>query len=571
MSEERFANKFIEVAIVGGGASGLYSGWRLRTQNSPSDVALFEMSDRLGGRLYTVSDFAGTGVHQELGGMRYLTHQKMVAGLITEFSLPTEDFPVVDQDENFFYMRRQRFRLPQWGDGTANPRYYPTDYARENGSPTGRLLTADEIFGKLTDEILLENGITERPADRQAWDAVKPLLECKRGPDRGELLLNIGFWNLLEGMVDGEAYEICAQAGGYYSNTINWNAAEALPYIIGDFGGETSYETISTGMEALPDELAARYTAAGGEVFMEHRLVSLDIETEIAQPYNNILVFEVGGDPNNTYTVRATHVIFGMPRRSLELFDWPESLWNDLDFRLNLISVIGDPAFKLLMAFDYEAGADGPWWKEKCGITGGRSLTDLPMRQCYYFDDLPAQRKAILLATYNDMRTVSFWQTLEQIGVESTELKRLAQAKGVGNRMEERRFKPKWDKLKKGLEGRADVEQAPERMVSHGLNQLEKLHGISDIPEPYYTAFKNWGHDPYGGGYHAWKANYDVGAVMQYMRKPFASHFLYVVGEAYSDQQGWVEGAFCIAEQMLQESFDLAWPDWLDPTYYLGR
>ena len=41
-------------------------------------------------------------------------------------------------------------------------------------------------------------------------------------------------------------------------------------------------------------------------------------------------------------------------------------------------------------------------------------------------------------------------------------------------------------------------------------------------------------------------------------------------GEAYSDQQGWVEGAFCEAEKMLQEHFGLQRPIWLANDYYLG-
>jgi hypothetical protein len=41
-------------------------------------------------------------------------------------------------------------------------------------------------------------------------------------------------------------------------------------------------------------------------------------------------------------------------------------------------------------------------------------------------------------------------------------------------------------------------------------------------------------------------------------------------GEAYSDHQGWVEGALYVAERMLEEHFNLERPSWLDPSYYLG-
>jgi monoamine oxidase len=58
--------------------------------------------------------------------------------------------------------------------------------------------------------------------------------------------------------------------------------------------------------------------------------------------------------------------------------------------------------------------------------------------------------------------------------------------------------------------------------------------------------------------------------VMPYMRKPDANERIHICGEAYSDQQGWVEGAFCEAEKMLQEHFGMKRPVWLSKGYYMG-
>ena len=55
------------------------------------------------------------------------------------------------------------------------------------------------------------------------------------------------------------------------------------------------------------------------------------------------------------------------------------------------------------------------------------------------------------------------------------------------------------------------------------------------------------------------------------MRQPDPAESIHICGEAYSDQQGWVEGALCEAEKMLQgPSFKLSWPSWLPTSYYLG-
>ena len=41
---------------------------------------------------------------------------------------------------------------------------------------------------------------------------------------------------------------------------------------------------------------------------------------------------------------------------------------------------------------------------------------------------------------------------------------------------------------------------------------------------------------------------------------------VYICGEAYSQQQGWVEGALQTAEIMLQSHFGLAPAHWADPS-----
>jgi hypothetical protein len=114
--------------------------------------------------------------------------------------------------------------------------------------------------------------------------------------------------------------------------------------------------------------------------------------------------------------------------------------------------------------------------------------------------------------------------------------------------------------------------QAPQILVDEAMKQVRELHGAqrNPIPDPYVTYFKDWSKDPFGGGYHDWKANIPVQDVMRIMRRPLAHEDIHICGEAYSDQQGWVEGAFCEAEKMVQQYFHLQWPSWLSKEYYLG-
>jgi hypothetical protein len=182
------------------------------------------------------------------------------------------------------------------------------------------------------------------------------------------------------------------------------------------------------------------------------------------------------------------------------------------------------------------------------------------MRQCYYFGVDPDNHHSLFLGSYNDMRTVTFWQAL-------------ANSRRNGGKQAKRAlFQPRSTKLVDAQQISAKVKknQATKVMIDEAMKQVRELHGRNDIPDPYVTWFKDWTADPYGGGYHAWKANYDIEYVMGYMRRPESDEQIYICGEAYSDQQGWVEGAFCVAERMLEDFFGLDRPDWLDPEYYLG-
>ena len=43
----------IDYAIIGGGVSGAYSAWRLKQAMPAARVALFEYSNRIGGKLFS--------------------------------------------------------------------------------------------------------------------------------------------------------------------------------------------------------------------------------------------------------------------------------------------------------------------------------------------------------------------------------------------------------------------------------------------------------------------------------------------------------------------------------------
>ena len=99
----------IDIAIIGGGAKSAYTAYRLMKANpneSPVlkrllelsgreqlDVKLFELSDRIGGRLWSINMPGLPNIPAEMGGMRFLKSQQNVYGLCTtELKLEVSSF-----------------------------------------------------------------------------------------------------------------------------------------------------------------------------------------------------------------------------------------------------------------------------------------------------------------------------------------------------------------------------------------------------------------------------------------------------------------------------------------------
>ena len=100
---------------------------------------------------------------------------------------------------------------------------------------------------------------------------------------------------------------------------------------------------------------------------------------------------------------------------------------------------------------------------------------------------------------------------------------------------------------------------------------LAEMHQLSPLPEPSLPLVKDWAEDPYGGGWHFWRPGINVAVTLPLVRQPIESMPVYICGESYTNQQGWVEGALTSAEHVLQKYFKLRTPAWLQPqNYFMG-
>lgn len=518
----------IDIAIVGAGVSGVYSAWKLKKKYPAKKVVLFEASERTGGRLLSVTPPNIPDMVAELGGMRILkNNQPRIVKLIDELNalLPKNgqielyDFPV-DKNQNIAYLRGEYLRLI---DFSQNPDKVPykLPFLERGCSPGGVILNGiEQIVPGITNDKLTDE--QRHQMAQKASFAGKPLYQQ-------------GFWNVLSRVISGEAYLFGRDAGGYSSTLMNWNAADAIPWYLVDFGITPEYKGFKKGFQQIPDVLRALFEKEGGEVQLKAKL---DGFTYDKGQFN----LSINNDP-----VTAGALILAMPCRALELLS-PHSPPLQADNVKDLISsVTPRPLFKLFTTYS------SPWWRSagytdekgnQVAVESGRSVTDLPIRQTYYWpkNDGSAAKtgESMLLASYDDGTNIGFWDGLRP---------RRSQAWAEGR---------DHGYVRNPYEGKTDVDnsdwdkyKAPAEMVAELARQLQQMHGLSYTPEVNSAAFRDWGEDPYGGGWNSWNIGVKSWEVKENITQPVKDMPLYICGEAYSDAQGWVEGALQTADIML--------------------
>ncbi|GAB3041805.1 flavin monoamine oxidase family protein [Spirosoma pulveris] len=533
----------LDIAVVGGGVSGAYSAWRLQQDKGADQrIGLFEYSNRIGGRLFTVTLPGLPHVKAEVGGMRYIPDQHiMVARLVDQLELQTKDFPMGAPDPvgancNLFYLRGKHLRLNELADPAKVA--YNLAWSERGMGPTNLQVQVMNTIYPGMDKLGLCDLMKVKAFDKPLWKQ--------------------GFWNLMYRVLSNEGYQFMKDAGGYEANVANANAVTQLPAT--EYSDKTQFLTLEHSYDQLPIRLVEQFNNTfpgrvpkGERLHLNHQLAEIEMGSG-EYPYTLLFRKTVTVDgatkpvePEESIKVKVKKIILAMPRRSLELIK--STFFDDPWLKENIPSVLIQSAFKLFMAYER------PWWRA-LGLVAGRSVTDLPIRQVYYFGTEGEQTSgfpymnSLLMASYSDLATVPFWKGLES-GEPYKGYRPACLEEGVDHIMPRTEF------------------NATDEMVQIANRQVAELHALPEIPMPYSAVYHTWNEDPYGGGWHEWKADYRLDEIMCRMRKPVSDQDIHIVGEAYSYGQGWVEGALTTAESTLQEFFGLKRPSWLPGTYQL--
>lgn len=548
----------LDFAIIGAGASGIYTAWRLANATAaevaairkviggsgPLSITVFEQSDRVGGRLLSVSPAALPGTAMELGGMRYLSNQPLVKGLVEEKLHVSHHPQDVDEPGNIAYLRRKMFRQADLHmPGVALP-YDLTERELWEIKASGVTMPAQLILWAVLEQFPEIDGM---PSDK-----LRGFLQ--RAEIDGKPLYQWGFWNLLARHLSNEGRQLALTTVGYDSLGANANAVDIIAENF-DFTPGVTYALFDQGFESVIWKLADEFRATGGTITTGMMLEGFQTSADSGQPTYD-LAFEARDKDDSPQAVTARAVVLALPQAALQALRKTGPVFGpqapQVPMLLNSVSSI--PLYKLFLIYDR------PWWQEQLKLDKGRSLTDLPVRQCYYWATNPGGPSAIM--AYNDQDSASFWGGY-QIG-----------PLGPGDALQTpgiRAFAP--DLSPPGSDPSGEYEQqrrlnwdahkAPHEMVVEMHRQLMEMHGVSDAPLPIDAAYMDWMNAPFGGAVHFWNPGYKSWEVLEQMIQPVAGVNAFIVGESYSTNQTWVEGALQTSELLLQGKLGMAKPGWV--------
>lgn len=542
----------LDFAIVGGGASGIYTAWRLANAGpedlaaireriggaGPLKIAVHERSQRIGGRLLSASPALMPDEPMELGGMRYLDNQPLVKALVEEKLKVAHHPQEVDQPGNFAWLRRKLFREDDLCSPFADLPYGLTETEKAVITATGVTTPAQLIFWAVFQEFPEINGM---PPEQLK-------LHLRTLKVDGKPLYQVGFWNLLSRHLSHEGRELAITAIGYDVLGANANSVDIIAENF-DFTSDSKYYLFDDGFEAVLWRLADEFAAAG-DIRMGMSLESFD---DVALPDGDAgvaLTFDCGAQ------VDARAIVLAMPQAAIKALRRKGPLLDPSrapDVPVMLNAVEGIPLYKLFLIYET------PWWQEKWGLSAGRSLTDIPLRQCYYWSTNTGAPSAIM--AYNDQASTSFWggyqtgplgpRDAAQLNVGPMLFDGAADGPAPADDVAKRR-RANWD-----------AHKAPHEMVVEMHRQLMEMHGVADAPAPVDAAFMDWMNAPYGGAVHFWNPGYKSWEMLDAITQPVAGLNAFIVGEAYSTVQTWVEGAFQTSEIALQKRLGMAAPAWV--------
>lgn len=306
----------------------------------------------------------------------------------------------------------------------------------------------------------------------------------------GRPLWEQGLWNTLGKMISYNALRYIIMEGSFF-HFIHENPGAAAWMItwIKMLQMSPNLKTIRHGMQSLTDTMLERLHQRDAKIHRAHVLTAL----ERYDKERVLLYFSEG------QKCLAKHVVLALPEHCLIRIDGlPPSI------RALFGSVLDIPLLKCFFV------AEDPWWDEDIPHL---DMPNLPAREMHY----QKHDGKGLVMVYADRPYLNFWSQY----------------------------------LRKGYETRAEING------DHGLPQAFSRFMDIDPKRIVSYGIRHWGTEPYGAACHLWKPGIKSWTVQEKVsafslgRNGPAN--VHICGEAFSDYQGFIEGALRTAHDVIKK------------------
>nr|WP_067291455.1 FAD-dependent oxidoreductase [Marinobacterium profundum] len=565
-----------DTLVVGAGMAGLYTTWRMLENDPNADVFIIDKSNRTGGRLDSdVVKIGDAEVKEEEGGMRF-TFDDM-DNLMSLFMLLNIEDQIVPFPMNSGGNNRLLFRGHSFNNAIAAQDDFAIWSQLYNLEPAEQGMSPSAIINTVFNRILEANpNFSARPEQRgpEFWQQFR--LDCQWN---GIKMKDWTLWNLFSDMgYSNECITMLYRAAGFNGTFLSDMNAGVAYQLLEEFPADPQFRTLENGFSTLPNALVERI---GKErIYLKTQLLSIG-KAESGQGYQ--LKYQTIDEHNQIHygELTANRVVLGMPRLALEkLFvssnvlntlppQQSEKLWDSLQTASN------QPLLKINLYYDKA------WWGNKLSgqpeVAFGPSFSDSPLGSVYpfyaidqpsfaaleYSDWLKRQgkepspeiakeldqinqsryQKPAALTIYCDYLNINYWRTLQNNGAlfDSPLQRDFTQCEPQ------------------------TLYAASQCVVERATHFFRELFNTHYVPTPILTSARVWSgstrfnvnaSQQFGFGVHQWAVGADDREVIEFLCEPIDN--IFTCGEAFSDYQGWVEGALRSANLVLEKAFDLA-------------
>lgn len=385
----------IDMVVVGGGITGTYLARRLATQFPNFKILLIEKSNRIGGKLlssYLGPDDNPYNTALEFGAMRlFPSIQPRISKLVDLLDLTKVEVPY-SVPQNLFSGRTKTF---------TNNQLFPNTEEAYFLEPSEQNVV---VFSTINDNIYAkfeEYGVDPSPL-------YEPRVVAFKNPGLSGLCFHSEVTKG-ETPISTENYRRYADITGYTSFFFGSGNYAALAYeniSLNDYDAsqffvEEGYQQVPVGcvetFTVIPfDNLKNRRNIANSSILMNTELLSFTPTND-----NKVLMTVSNGIENVTFKSKKLFVT--VPIDTLgSIGGFPTGYYNQFEPALRKL-----PLFKVFLQYDTN------WW-DSLGFTIGRSTTEMPINQVWFYNDNT-------LMVYAVGQDAEFWgpqlPTLEQISL----------------------------------------------------------------------------------------------------------------------------------------------------------